>query len=355
MSVPFASSIDEVRTQGRPVCSICGAPPARVRYTNLTDRLFSAGGQWNLVECSNSACGMLWLDPAPVVEDLPKLYRHYYTHEGEPPSRRGRLNQLFRRAEDAYLAEEYGYGDVRGTWVACLQAALMYLRPNRRAAVDFDVFYLSAQAGGRLLEIGCGSGAMLRRMEQRGWQVQGVDFDPMAVGKARSLGLQVHCGDVSQLSLSTEEFDAVVMSHVIEHVPDPRLLLSECARLLRPGGRAVMVTPNVNSISHWLFGRHWRGLEPPRHLHLFAAAPLRRLCREAGLEIEMCRCTARGARGFFTASAQLMFMGKSGGASRALTALLWGATLWELLTSTLLPLATGFGDEIVCIARKPPA
>lgn len=353
MSTPSASGTGKVRTERRPVCGVCGAPSARVRYANMTDRLFSAGGQWNMVECANPDCGVLWLDPAPVAEDLPLLYSHYYTHEGEPPRRRSRLNELFRRAEGAYLAEQYGYGEVRGTALARLQAALMYLRPSRRAALDFDVFYLRAQPGARLLEIGCGSGAMLRRMQDRGWQVEGVDFDPQAVAQAKGLGLQVRMGDTLKMSLPAATYDAVVMSHVIEHVPDARALLSECTRLLRPGGRIVIVTPNVKAISHWLFGRHWRGLEPPRHLQLFAGAPLRRLCQDAGLEIETSRCTARSARGIFAASAELMLAGRRRSIQGLVPVISVGAALWQLLEFAVLTFAPGLGDEIVCIGRKP--
>jgi 2-polyprenyl-3-methyl-5-hydroxy-6-metoxy-1,4-benzoquinol methylase len=311
------------------------------------------GGKWNLVECANPACGMLWLDPAPAAEDLPRLYSHYYTHEGEPAHRRSRLNRFFRRAESAYLAEKYGYGEGRGTWLTRLRAALMYARPSRRAALDFDVFYLRARAGARLLEIGCGSGAMLLRMQQRGWQVEGVDFDPLAVAQARGLGLRVGMGDILKMSLPASIYDVVIMSHVIEHVPDARSLLRECWRLLRPRGRLVIVTPNVKSMSHRLFGRYWRGLEPPRHLQLFATAPLERLCREAGLEIETNRSTGRDARGMFMASTQLMLAGRSWATPFVSGAVMRGARLWELLVSVLLPLVPGLGDEIVCIARKP--
>lgn len=349
----MGSGAGEVRTERRPVCIVCGAASSRVRYANQTDRLFSAGGQWNLVECSNPRCGVLWLDPAPVPEDLPLLYRDYYTHEAEPAHQRSRLNQFFQRAEDAYLAEKYGYGEARGTALACLEAALMYLRPSRRAALDFDVFYLRAQPGGHLLEVGCGSGAMLRRMQERGWQVEGVDFDPQAVVHARVLGLKVRAGDILKMSLPAGKYDVVAMSHVIEHVPDPHALLGKCARLLKPGARVVIITPNVKAVSHRLFGRHWRGLEPPRHLQLFAASPLRRLCHEAGLEVEVCRSSMRGARGIFAASIRLMQAGRSRPVSCAPAGVSRGAALWELLAITVLSLVPGLGDEIVCIARKP--
>ncbi len=353
MNAPDASGDGEVRTQSRPVCSVCGAPPARVRYAGLADRLFSVGGKWNLVECSNPACGMLWLNPAPVVEDLPQLYRHYYTHEREPLRRWSRLNRVFRRAEDAYLAENYGYGEVRGVWYARLQAKLMYLRPGRRAMLDSDVFYLCAQPGARLFEVGCGSGAMLNRMQERGWRVEGIDFDSAAVAQACSFGLQVRVGDILKTDLTADTYDVVVMSHVIEHVPDPQSLLRECWRLLRPGGRLVVVTPNSQALSRRLFGRYWMPLDPPRHLALFTVPALKRLSEDAGFGIETLRTTARGASGVLEASVSILRKGRYIMGHRPSSPLRLLGDIWQLLVSVVVLFVPRWGEEILYIGRKP--
>ena len=353
MSVPFASGVGEVRTESRPVCSICGAHAGRVRYAGLTDRLFSAGGKWNLVECSNLVCGMLWLDPAPAAADLPRLYSHYYTHEAEPPRRPSVLDRLFRRAEGAYLAEYYGYGEVRGTWLARIQATLMYLRPSRRAALDADVFYLHACPGERLLEIGCGSGAMLRRMQLRGWQVEGIDFDPAAVAQAKGLGLQVSVGDILKMALPADAYNVVVMSHVIEHVPDPQSLLRECWRLLRPGGRLVMITPNSRALSHRLFSRYWMPLDPPRHLALFTVSALGRLGEAASFDVETLRTTVRGASGVLEASVSIMHKGRYVMGQRSSSPLRLLGDVWQLLVTVVVLFVPGWGEEILYIGRKP--
>ena len=91
-----------------------------------------------------------------------------------------------------------------------------------------------------------------------------------AVQVARQRGLEVDCGAVEDQRYPAAAFDAVTLNHVIEHVPDPLATVAECRRLLKPGGRLLMFTPNAGSLAHWMFGRDWRGLEPPRHLHLFA-------------------------------------------------------------------------------------
>ena len=138
---------------------------------------------------------------------------------------------------------------------------------------------------GNLLEVGAGSGKTLHRLNSLGWEVQGIDFDPVAVEKARSLGLDVAIGDVFSQGYKSDQFDAVILSHVIEHVPEPVVLLKECRRILKPGGKLMISTPNTGSMGHKLFKNNWRGLEPPRHICIFNRSNLERAARDAGFEI----------------------------------------------------------------------
>ena len=71
------------------------------------------------------------------------------------------------------------------------------------------------------------------------------------------------------------------MNNVIEQLPDTPRVLARCRDLLRSGGRLVVVTPNISSQCHDIFGACWRGLEVPRHLHLFTAASLRGIAKAA--------------------------------------------------------------------------
>jgi ubiquinone/menaquinone biosynthesis C-methylase UbiE len=120
------------------------------------------------------------------------------------------------------------------------------------------------------LDVGCGSGDWLLSMRELGWEVMGVDFDENAVKVGRQRGLTVNCGALEQQNFPNDSFDAVSLNHVIEHVPHPVEALRECARILKPGGKLVVSTPNNSSLGHRIFKEHWRGLETPRHLHLFS-------------------------------------------------------------------------------------
>jgi SAM-dependent methyltransferase len=116
-----------------------------------------------------------------------------------------------------------------------------------------------------------------------GWDAQGQEVDPKAAAEARRIsGVPVHLGRLEDAEFPDDSFDAITMNHVIEHVYDPVSLLQESRRILRIAGTLVITTPNVDSYGHDRFGATWRGLEPPRHLHLFSQRTLHQAALQAG-------------------------------------------------------------------------
>jgi 2-polyprenyl-3-methyl-5-hydroxy-6-metoxy-1,4-benzoquinol methylase len=239
-------------------CYVCGSD-GHMLYKDLPDRLFGVSGQWNLRKCDNPVCGSTWLDPMPLECDLPIAYKSYYTHSS--------YNFISRRR--IFLR-----------WLEQIWLALIFLRSERKG---LDHMYLERVAPGRLLEVGCGNGTRLMKMQKLGWEVEGQDVDVNAVKNVRlTYGLTAHLGDLAQLRLPAESYHAIMMNHVIEHVYDPIALLQECRRLLKPGGVIVLVTPNPNSFGHSNFRESWLGLDVPRHLHLFTAQALSQMGMKAG-------------------------------------------------------------------------
>jgi 2-polyprenyl-3-methyl-5-hydroxy-6-metoxy-1,4-benzoquinol methylase len=267
------SVTSSIRTARRDRCLACGSE-GEIAHAALSDRIFGVAGEWTLKRCGNRDCSLLWLDPMPIEEDLPKLYQGYYTHA----ARRGPATGFRGALQRAYCRSRFGSNqprDLRSRAIAALLAPF----PGVRAELSQQVFELPARTGGRLLDIGCGSGAGMIRMADLGWQVEGVDFDEEAVRLAASQDLAVRFGSVEQQAYPAASFDAIVTSHVLEHVWDPDGLLRECHRILKPGGRLVCITPNAASWCHALFKGDWRGLEPPRHLHIFTRASLSHVAR----------------------------------------------------------------------------
>lgn len=149
-------------------------------------------------------------------------------------------------------------------------------------------------ARGRLLEVGCHAGAFGLALQARGYEVLGLERDPAAAAAARAAGLAVVEGDVEDPRLLAGlpgGFDAILLMDVLEHLRDPAAALAGMARLLAPGGRALITGPNI---TYWavrkdlLLGR-WEyaetGILDKTHLRLFGAVDWRRMVGEAGFAV----------------------------------------------------------------------
>ena len=254
-------------------CPACDSGDREILYSGLTDRVFfCAPGEWTLHRCQSCGCG--YLDPRPTPETIHLAYSYYYTHENasstdENPTRLG----LIRRA----LGN--GYRNWRfGTTFEPenrLGALLFLLWPSVRKRLDMGLRHLPKRpTHGRLLDVGFGAGTFLERAKKGGWDVVGADPDPVVVEAARSRGLDVRQGGIQAFSDEAGSFDAITLSHVIEHVFSPQHDLEEAFKLLKPGGALWIQTPNIRGPVHQYFGRNWRGLEPPRHLTIFNSKAL---------------------------------------------------------------------------------
>ncbi len=138
---------------------------------------------------------------------------------------------------------------------------------------------------GRALDIGCGRGDLAAALIKDGWQVDGVEPSPDACAIARSRGVDALEGTLSTVNLKNESYSAVIFSHCLEHVADPRQTLQQAADLLAPGGLAIISVPNFESWQRHRFGSAWFGLDLPRHRAHFTAKALRQLASDAGLEV----------------------------------------------------------------------
>ena len=352
-SVAQDSAPRGMRSYPCPVCELCGAFGQSV-YCDLSDRLFSAPGVWTIKKCTNVKCGQLWPDPMPAPEDITLAYESYYTHAGPPAKAdstlRSRAIQAIRRG---YLARRYGYTfpEAQGASPQIL-GLLAYLNPFRRAWLDFSMMYLPCRPAGRLLEIGCGSGTMLRGFEDLGWKAEGIDFDPVAIDACRRKGLRVNLGTLEGQRYPSDSFDAVIMSHVIEHVHDPVALLSECRRILKSGGALSLVTPHVNALGHRIFAKSWFFLDPPRHLHLFSVPSLRGALDRAGFEHAQIFSSLRDASETFIASDAIRRTGRFRmGSGHSATQNAYG-TAMQTFEWMLLKLGFAVGEELVALASK---
>jgi ubiquinone/menaquinone biosynthesis C-methylase UbiE len=120
----------------------------------------------------------------------------------------------------------------------------------------------SARVGrGRFLEAGCGASATAFNLAKRGWQVAGLDLSEAALAAARSafesngLSGEFHAGDVREIPWDADSFDLLYAGGVVEHFRETDAALREFARVLVPGGVAVVTVPALTFSWPYLFLR----------------------------------------------------------------------------------------------------
>ena len=135
----------------------------------------------------------------------------------------------------------------------------------------------------KVLEIGSGLGYMTYALRKAGFDASGMDISRVAVeGATARFGPFYQEADLQDWSIRYPgAYDLVLMAELIEHVPDPASMLQMAAKLLKPGGRLVITTPNKSNFPNWVL---WETEAPPIHLWWFSENSMLVLAGQAGLE-----------------------------------------------------------------------
>jgi 2-polyprenyl-3-methyl-5-hydroxy-6-metoxy-1,4-benzoquinol methylase len=126
-----------------------------------------------------------------------------------------------------------------------------------RPRYEYTLALALEQSGGRVLDVGCSPGHLSMGLVKAGFEVQGIDLNAVwlakyAPGWAERLRI-IHTNiEQEPLPFASESFDLVIFTEVLEHIAitDPCVILNEIRRVLRPGGRMVLSTPNVANLSN---------------------------------------------------------------------------------------------------------
>lgn len=286
------SSDTEIRIEEAICCDACGRKGV-LAYEKIYDPLFEAPGKWNLFRCSE--CGLFWVNPRPAESEIGKLYNRYYTHEVE--YHRSLSLPLWQKIRFSIIAASYGYANFIKKPAWKLLGRVMETIPTLKIMLGIEIMCLQSRRKGRLLDIGCGNGKFLKLMKGLGWDVVGIEIDPLAADIARKqIGETVIIGSLEDAHFRDNSFDAITMSHVIEHVYNPNSLLRECFRILKPDGQLVILTPNIEGLGHSIFKAHWVSLEPPRHIRIFSIPAITRYVEHSGFNITLLQTTSFFAR-----------------------------------------------------------
>jgi 2-polyprenyl-3-methyl-5-hydroxy-6-metoxy-1,4-benzoquinol methylase len=348
---------DMIRTSEVSHCYLCNSTGKTI-YKDLSDIFFRTPGDWNLSQCTNLECELVWLNPMPLQEDIHIAYQSYYTHDVKE-SENGinlkslykiiRNNSIYKFVQKSYLGNKYGYNlDSLSFWKKPF-GFLVYLHLISKANIDFSIMCLTSNPGGHLLDVGCGNGDFLSKMQELKWIVQGIEIDEKAIIAARAKGLNVQCLTLEEANFEKNYFDVIVLSHVIEHVYDPESLLKQCYEILKPGGKIVITTPNFKSLGHKIYKGFWRGLEVPRHIMIFSENNLRNCSAKAGFKTEKLCTTERWAKPICSAS-RIIPQGRTKIISK-----IWAKIIGEIIQMTELILqrfSVECGEELYYIGVK---
>jgi 2-polyprenyl-3-methyl-5-hydroxy-6-metoxy-1,4-benzoquinol methylase len=139
---------------------------------------------------------------------------------------------------------------------------------------------------GKILDIGCGSGAFLNTMQQAGWESTGLEPDDAARMKAAEL-YNIDPQPSHQIfNLPHNTYDAITLWHVLEHVHQLHEYIAQLKNMLTANGRIFIAVPNYTSYDAQHYAYHWAAYDVPRHLYHFSPASMKNLLEQHGLNIK---------------------------------------------------------------------
>ena len=138
---------------------------------------------------------------------------------------------------------------------------------------------------GRILDIGCGTGAFLDTMKEAGWSITGLEPDEAARKKAIEL-YDIHPQEPGKLfELPAASFNAITMWHVLEHVHELHAYIKQIATLLAANGKLFIAVPNYTSKDAGMYKEYWAAYDVPRHLYHFSPKCMEKLLSIHGLKL----------------------------------------------------------------------
>ena len=186
------------------------------------------------MKCKN--CSFVYVNPRPDQNEIQKYYPQVFY--GETIDRKEVLNQ---------------------------QAESLKIKTN----------YINNLPVGKLLDVGCSKGEFMYTMRQRGWEVEGLDFS----SKPPNLfDLDIKYNNLITANYLVNTYDLITFWAVLEHIYNPRQVVSEAHKILKPGGTTVIALTNFNSIP----ARFLQHDDIPRHVCLFTKSTLKSLLKKTG-------------------------------------------------------------------------
>ncbi len=253
-------------------CQICHSLQGN-RYT-VREMMFGSRLTFPYFHCDNCQC--LQLIEPPAEDDIHYPAGGYYAYDAKPPASipasAGR-RWLKRRRDAAVL---FGRGGI------FRRVARRYPNPGIADLASMLAHHPYAHYGMKILDVGCGSGALLYRFKDLGFiSLTGVDPYLPASSSSGPVKLLAQSFD----SLSPQRYDLIMMHHSFEHMDSPLQVLQQVHSRLTPTGQCYIRIPIVSAGPWKRFGVDWAEIDAPRHFFLHSERSMQILTAASGLEL----------------------------------------------------------------------
>ncbi len=225
-------------------CLCCGSEESSLFCTkkDYSGILIGLDDSFSIRVCSH--CGAGFVNPLPTIEQINDVYNDVFTYQKEfTPT------------------EEKGY----------------------RRYVSLAGSFLNGKTG-KLLDVGCATGAILKEAVRAGWDTSGVDLSPKLLEQAgiRVPEAKLYNSELKEVNFPSKEFDVVIALNLLEHVLNPKELIEEVYRILKPGGIFLFKTVRIDSLSARKRGFNWDHLKWPGHFVWFTKKTLLTMLNSSG-------------------------------------------------------------------------
>jgi 2-polyprenyl-3-methyl-5-hydroxy-6-metoxy-1,4-benzoquinol methylase len=234
-------------------CQVCGSSERSLKFED---------GPYQIYTCSS--CTFVYVTPRLTGQALLDVYNETYWKSDNP--------------------KERGYADYA-------KESALYLKTYKKRMKLVSKWLPQS---GRILDVGCAAGYFLRVAQQHGHDVHGVELsEAISQAAIQSLGSdRVYNGflddAVEARGWQPHSFDLITIWDVIEHVPDPQALLSSILKLIKPGGKLLLETQNVESRLANKLGKRWHHYKHDEHLYHFNPQTIDRLLSDCGYKVLTC-------------------------------------------------------------------